>query len=568
MKASPARRPWQQAVSLLLIVAIANLSASCHYYKVKRVRQPAPMQTTTLAGQYGKYFILHSGGEVWHLSDITVSEAGQTLSGTLGELSPSHEAYLKDEDRARVNVGPAHPAGRHHRYKPARDSPYYEVHIYTATSISPDAATATIPLADVKRIDVYDKAIGHTVMSYVFGALGIVAAVLVVIAIVALATKSSCPFAYTQDEHGMWHFAGELYGGAIYAPLERDDYMPLPGLNAAAGEASIRLSNELLERQYTNLASLVSVMHPAGTLALLDANGAAHTIAAPQAPMRSDEGGKDDSAAAAARDGRSLLFDEGNAEDGTVSNVTLRFRKPAGAAEGKLVLRTKNSYWLDYAFGKFTESFGTYYNTFAAQQKRESAAGQRAWSRAQYIPLSIAIRTNKGWKDVAAIETMGPLAARDLVVPIDLREAAGEEDLRVRLQCGYMFWEVDYAAMDYTPDELIKVEEHLPASAVDETAADVRPLLTVTDSKYLTQLSQGASATLRYELPPIAAGAQRSLFLHSRGYYEYIRDFKNMPNVAQLLSFRKDGAFTRFAKARYMQFAGRKDLLTAALKTR
>ncbi len=569
MKAFTVRRQGQQTISVLLIVALANLSISCNYYKVKRTRQPAPPEATVLATQQGKYYILHIGNKAWHLSEISVSGDGETLNGSLGELPPEHLAYRKGEDRSVLRTRPRppeppRPANHHHRYKLSKEKPYYEVHIYTSQTVDSGNNKFTVPLSAINRIDVYDKAIGHTVASYVFGTLGVVAAVVVIIGIVALAMKSSCPFAYTKDAEGLWHFTGELYGGAIYAPLERDDYMPLPGLAVADGGASVKLTNELLERQYTNLANLVSVTHPAGTLALLDAAGNAHTVAAPQPPLPEDE----NSGKAAARDGRSLLFDEGNAEDGAVSSITLRFPKPAATTKGKLILRAKNSYWLDYAFGKFTESFGSYYNTFAAQQKREQAASQRAWSHAQHIPLSVAINTGSGWKEVAAIETIGPLAARDIVLPIDLREASGEGDIEVRLSCGYMFWEVDYAAMDYTPDAVTSVEEYVPAYATDETGADVRASLAAADGHYLAQLSPGTSATLRYTLSAAAAGTQQSFFLHSRGYYEYIRDYKNIPNVAQLISFKKDGAFTRFAKARYMQFAGKRDLFTTAFKPR
>jgi len=46
------------------------------------------------------------------------------------------------------------------------------------------------------------------------------------------------------------------------------------------------------------------------------------------------------------------------------------------------------------------------------------------------------------------------------------------------------------------------------------------------------------------------------LFLHTRGYYEYIRDYKGKPNISELKKFKLTGTFARFAKARFSQIAG------------
>ena len=47
-----------------------------------------------------------------------------------------------------------------------------------------------------------------------------------------------------------------------------------------------------------------------------------------------------------------------------------------------------------------------------------------------------------------------------------------------------------------------------------------------------------------------------TLFLHTRGYYEYIRDYNGKPNVSELKKFRLPGTFSHFAKKRFLQIAG------------
>ncbi|MBK6786045.1 MAG: hypothetical protein IPG79_21600 [Saprospiraceae bacterium] len=65
-------------------------------------------------------------------------------------------------------------------------------------------------------------------------------------------------------------FEGETFGGAIAQNLERDDYMPLPDIRGNHGHYKIRISNELKEIQYTDLAELIVVDHPENSEVLLD----------------------------------------------------------------------------------------------------------------------------------------------------------------------------------------------------------------------------------------------------------------------------------------------------------
>src|SRR5262249_31129250 len=140
-----------------------------------------------------------------------------------------------------------------------------------------------------------------------------------------------------------------------------------------------------------------------------------------------------------AKDSVSFLFNEIKPEDEHASNLLLSFKRPKDSAKAKLIINAKNSYWLDYVYGKFNEQFGTYYNTFAEEQKKVPASQNIQWTLDQQIPLSVFIETEKGWKFVDYFNSMGPLASRDLVMPIDLSDVKGET-VRVKLQCGFMFW--------------------------------------------------------------------------------------------------------------------------------
>jgi hypothetical protein len=347
---------------------------------------------------------------------------------------------------------------------------------------------------------------------------------------------------------------GEAYGGAIFAPAERNDYMPLPGIEPENNLYRLKISNELKERQYTNLAELWLAQHPTNTRVLLDQRGQVQTLTDPRPPVQAHtRSGADCTAQLLATDHNQHLFNE-DAPGNAPNELVLTFTKPAGVRQGKLVLHAQNSLWLDYLYGAFIEKFGTYYNTWAAQQRTLPAETNRQWGLDQSIPLKVYVEAGRGWQLVETIQTVGPLASRDLVVPISFAPDAGRK-VRVKLECGFMFWEVDYAALDYSPNTPVQLENCRLASALTERGADARAQLASDDADYLKQLRPGTAVALTYEsrLPKPDAKTSRTAFLRTKGYYEHIREFEGLPQVAELYTFRKPGRFVEFSKERYRE---------------
>ena len=224
--------------------------------------------------------------------------------------------------------------------------------------------------------------------------------------------------------------------------------------------------------------------------------------------------------------------------------------------KGKLVLTIKNSFWLDHLYGKMLEGFGNYYNTFVANQKNTTAEQLNKWTDEQKIPLAVSIKTKQGWKKVTGLKTIGPVAFRDIVVPIDL--SAGEEDFAdIQISSGFKFWELDYAAMDYSENEIFNIEKQLPIMAVDETGKNVSPELANADEKYLVQPQPGNVVTITYNYNKPLNGEEQSYILHSKGWYETLRDFKGKPNVTFLQQFKKEGGLAKFSLESYKKAQAR-----------
>ncbi|MGV3503263.1 MAG: hypothetical protein ACO1O1_06110 [Adhaeribacter sp.] len=526
----------QRCLSWLLLLCFLPLASGCQYYRVKEEKN---VSTATLSGLPNyKRFIVHQGANTWELTAPVVGD--KALTGTLAPLPSDLVAYVNAR------------AGSPHRFKPSlKNTALNIVHLHVFEFSRDQKDRVTIPISAIKRLDITDKDTGATVASYVLTGYASLTAAFTILVVLILLFKSSCPFIYVKKDNG-YGFVGEAYGGAIFSPLERDDYMPLPGWQAQGGRVQVKIANELRERQYTNLAALLVVQHPQGLTVLADQQGRAHSLQQVQPPRRAlASDGQDYAKALAARDSSGYYF---NHDQVNTNQVKLQFSRPAHSRQGKLVLHAQNSLWLDYLFGEFTRQFGTIYNRWAEKQKDEPAAKLQAWQQQQGIPLQVEVLTRQGWQQAASLPPVGPLAGRDLVVPLDLSQVSGRQ-VQVRLSCGFMFWELDRAGMDFSADLPLQTREVKPVTAFDKTGQDVRPQLASSDRQYLAQLAVGDAVELNFVLPQLSPGQAQSLFLHTRGYYEHVREYEGLPDLLTLRSFEKPGRFMQFSRERHQQLS-------------
>ena len=525
-------------ISWLTLLSFLHLITGCNNYYRTQGKDVNPDNVTRLAES--KVFFLHQGSLVWRLQNPRLN--GEVLEGLKEEIPDTLARYKTPV------------SGTSPRYK-LRDKSLVMnlVHVYINEYQLGTGKQVGIPLSAIQRIDLVEKDKNKTTLSHVVGGVGIAVGALAVLGIIVLLTKSSCPFVYAHDGN-QYQFVGETYGGAIFAPLERNDYMPLPDIQPRRNRYQLKITNELKERQYTNLAELWVVQHDVQTKVLLDKYGQIQTLTNLQAPAKAfSSGGADCSRQLMASDKNAFLFNE--QVSGTAFNsVVLTFDKPEEAGTGKLVLRAQNSLWLDYLYGEFASKFGVYYTKWVANQKKLPAHSINQWLLDQGIPLKVYVETGQGWQLVDYIPSIGPLAARDLVVPVDLSKVLSRQ-IRVKLEAGFMFWELDYAAMDFSLNQPVKLEKCRPQSALDEKGVEQKRTLSDDDALYLTQLRPGTEVTLMYqtELPEADSHSHRTAFLRTKGYYEHIRSYEGLPNLPELYAFRKPGRFTEFSKEKYLE---------------
>jgi hypothetical protein len=184
------------------------------------------------------------------------------------------------------------------------------------------------------------------------------------------------------------------------------------------------------------------------------------------------------------------------------------------------------------------------------EEQKKPVSELNKWSKEQHIPLSISVKTADGWKEINEITTIGPLLNREVVIPLDL---PANNYAEVKISTGYMFWELDYAGIDYSDDDNFSVKEISPYEAVNEKGVNVLPELASADKKFLIQPAVGDYAIVKYKVVSPQAGMEQTFFLHSSGYYDHPRYPSGSPKVAFLKSFEKPGAMSAFSKQKFLE---------------
>lgn len=530
-------------VGLLLLLLLA---AGCHnFYKANTVPGGYTAAGTIDSLQAkNRYFILRSGGQAYYMSNLALSSDRKTLTAKLDSLPIDHKLHLVNGRGGNL---------RYSKHKLTDTGVLTEVHLYAPAERLMFGDNYSLPLDNVQKIEVLEKDAKRTTDSYVIGAIGYTLGAAAVALIIVAATKSSCPFVSAYDGR-QFALQGEIYGGALYPQLARHDYLPLKMAPLPNGTLQLKITNELKEKQYTDLADLLVVTHNAGTRVAADEQGRLYSLAAPQVPVAASLGNGKDLLYAVAKEADDAVayLDDTSTADAR-NNVVLRFKKEGAAAKARLVLTLKNAYWLDLLYGDLAKGFGSYYETYLKKQAKKPAADLVRWTKEQQIPLAVSVRTKSGWQHLTDLTTVGPLAFRTVAVPVDLANTT--EEIQIRLSSGFLFWEIDYAALDFSAGDAYDVQRLTPVTATDETGKDVLPLLQKEDGSYLEQPYIGNSTTVAYKAPPLADAAKtQSFFLHAKGWYRHVRNFSNGPNAAFLKRFLTPNAFPVYGKQRYKEF--------------
>ena len=287
--------------------------------------------------------------------------------------------------------------------------------------------------------------------------------------------------------------------------------------------------------------------HPDNSDVLIDKYGNYQTSAVSQLPLSAlNFSGTDVMGYINNKDGLSYMGLSSDMDVPLTDGVIMTFEHPEGVSSGKIFLRARNSVWLDYVYKNSHDLFGGYYDNWTKKQKKADPEELRKWALSQHIPLSVYIEKNGEWMFCDYFNMAGPAAFKEDVIALDLN-GIGEGPLKIKLESGTCFWDIDYVAIDYSLNVPVELTEVPVQKATAGNEKDITDLLRHDDLKYYVQNETDNIADLSFQAPPVK-GSKRTVILHSKGHYDILSDAKGFPKIKKLRDLQKPGAFTEYSR--------------------
>jgi hypothetical protein len=519
-------------IILFTIGLFLHLVIGCNYYQINTAEGNDYNASLNEALEDNKFILIYTRSATYEVDKIELNDQHMIV-----ELDTISDRLVQIHDEVKTLKG--------NRYIGAKHRPIIsEVRVYIDEDFMVDRSTTVINYDMIQSVEIYDnngwKSFGLVMLVY----MGVAA----IFSIIVLLTKSSCPFIYSYDGE-KFQYEGESYGGAIFKPLERTDFFPLNHIDTVNQLKSIRISNELKERQFINEVDLVEIRVPEGSTALMDRHGQAYAINSPIPPLTALADGTDFKESLQRDNQQAFIFHTGE----ELSNIVLEF--PNEQKEAKLVINAKGSLWLDYLYGEFSKLFGKRYTDFIDKQNGRNSDELNEWVHKQNLLLSVYEETDQGWNLIDRFDMVGPLTkGRDLVMKIPPNHS-GKNTRKLKLETGFMFWDLNSAGLDYSPNQIHRERVIEATEAIDHEGIDQVHRIRQSDTIYMEQPNVGNHLTVNFETgDPGNDSLQTCYFLKIRGYYQHVRDFEGDVNFVELIPFKNAGYFSEFSRSAYARF--------------
>lgn len=477
-----------------------------------------------------EYIIVHDNSRVWNL--VGISNRDSVITGLMLPLAPEHMEYMDSEVKSKR-------AYSHH----ASSNPGNEVHIFVPKVEYLEADSVRFHVSDVTKMEVYDKAS--------LGTVGIVAGTLVVVGGIFLLIACSCPNVYAYDGAN-YIYQGGIFPGAINANLERRDIRPIKALGSSDGIYQLKIANERPETEFINYMALKEIEHPAGTDVTFTKDGEAIAygdLISPESAI--DKLGNDVLGKINEYDDVSEYFNTTTSRHG-INEVIMNYSIPSGSKEINLILNAKNTKWMDHTFREFFSLFGDRFEDLNNRIKEQEKEDRIAWMLKQGILLKVYIDKGKGWEYYDYFNVAGSDVYRPLAMKLDISGATAS-NIKVKLESGFGFWEVDYAAIDLQTDRPYAIKNLETLSIYDDLGNSYLDELSAIDNQYLASFESGDQIFLEFAENLEDRDANTTIVLDASGYYEFNFDFEGQANIPYLKKFRKKGRFSQYSQEQYLE---------------
>lgn len=408
---------------------------------------------------------------------------------------------------------------------------------------TPGAQPPAVALSDIRSVEVRGVNAGKTAL--LVAGVGVTA--LVVAAVVAAATWDgplgggdhptvSCPLVYSWTGTS-WRLDSGTFGGAVAPALARTDLDNLMYATAKDGLLWLRVANELKETDYLDAISVLAVDHAPGLTVAPGGDGRVYALGELGRPISAiDDRGGNALARVAEPDGWGWESSPSNRDTSRVADIRdgleLAFPRPA-SADARLVVDGHNTPWAAHLTQELIAAHGretrAWYDSLSAQPALARGLGEMMMREAF---LEVSVWSGGKWERQGYVWEVGPEIVKRQVFPLDLSGVAGDT-VRIRLESAPSFWLIDHVALGPAQSGPLQVRELQAESALDQSGADIAPLITSLDRQYYV-MENGISAQLSFRVPDVPAGQVRSYLVRSSGWYRVHAPEVKTPDIALL----------------------------------
>jgi len=515
-------------IAIVLIPAILN---SCNYYKLKWADLSKSQPKELVSKKSFSVIAVHAGNKIWQINDPIITQ--QTISGTPSTISTEafvlYQTLLKRSSTSIREI----------------DKPYAnQLHLFVDELAYADGKII-IPFNQIKEIQTVDKDYGLKTLAIITGTLG----TLSIGFIIFLAISCGCPHNYVYDGN-QYIYNNTLFTGALASNLERNDFKILPDLNQDARTYEMMVKNEENEIQFTNLIELISIKHSNNVNVYASQNGEFFTISDLKSPKKLTNDNQDIlNYLAANNDDVGYQFDLVSPDQ--FSYLFASFEKPSDVSNPKIVLKLRNTMWGGFVFKEFKQLFGNRYADWVKKNHERSKEEAIESVRSTGISLEVSLKIDGKWTALDYIDLIGEVSYNTVVIPVDTHLLT-ESEIEIRLKCGYMFWDVDFIGMDFSPQEIIDIQYIKPSIA--KGFRDFNAELAHDDDQYMQHDPNSEDTYIKFDSLPVPNGESRSLFLHSKGYYLSLDIIEGKTNWSKLKMLTAPGGFSKFSKELHSKY--------------
>jgi hypothetical protein len=360
----------------------------------------------------------------------------------------------------------------------------------------------------------------------VFTTLSVIVGIALIIGIIAMATKESCPFIYSYDGE-KFVFDAEPLGGATTQGLQRSELSKLEKIKETEGKYKIMVRNEVEETQYIDKLSLYVVDHDTSYEIYPDISCDIHAVKKLEGPLvAKDENGKDLTKFIEKPDNlywqSKLPIEQPISQSNHRNQLNFAFQKPVDSKSAKLIINAGTTLWGSNMIREmlllYGDSVDKWYNSIDSSVAAKETM-MNFIEREELYLLKLWVKEDNGWKMQNIIQGGGPFVAETRSYDLDLSKVIGDT-LFIKVNPPYGFWTMDYIAIEYDSYTSPNMNEAKMISARNNYNKEISEFLSAVDENYFAMPSVGDYFIVEFEVPDINKNLTRTIFLKSTGYYE------------------------------------------------